>query len=78
MSRAKDCEVVVTFRGRKVEQHKGMTRFGARMAANGMNSTFARGARVVQRGGFFTAPVYESVPMYATARPSEQPETEQR
>jgi hypothetical protein len=78
VSRLKDWEVVVTFRGREVEHHKGMTRVGARMAANGMNSTFARGARVVQRGGFFTAPIYESVPMYATARPSAQTETESR
>lgn len=66
--RPKDWEVVVTFRGKVVARHPGRTRFGARMEANGMNSTFARGARVVQRGGLWTAPQYESVPMYATAR----------
>lgn len=69
--RPRDWEVVVEFRGEVVERHKGMTRFGARMAASGMNSTFARGARVVQRGGLFTAPIYEPVPMYALARHSD-------
>lgn len=67
----KNWEVEVTFRGKVVERRTGMTRFGARMEASGLNSTFARGMRVVQRGGLFTAPVYEGGAPYAFARESQ-------
>lgn len=69
--RKRNWEVVVVFNGEVVDRWQGMTRFGARMSASGMNSTFARGARVVQRGGPFTAPVYESMGAYASARQSD-------
>lgn len=67
--RRKDWEVVVEFRDEIVERHTNMTRLGARMAASGLNSTFARGARVVRHGGPLTAPTYEGVGAYAMARP---------
>lgn len=65
---ARDWEVVVTYRGKIVERRTDMTRFGARMEANGLNITFARGLPVVQRGGLFTAPQYGLVGPYASAR----------
>lgn len=69
--RPRDWEVVVTFGGNVVERRIGMTRFGARMEASGLNSTFARGMPVLTRGGPFTAPTYDTSGMpYASARPT--------
>jgi len=73
--RERNWQVVVTFNGKVVNRWTGMTRLGARMSASGMNSSFARGARVVQRGGPFTAPVYERVPFYASASEVAPPST---